>query len=268
MLNYLKLNAASISDQEGVSVEHIVVDGASTDGTVEWLKERKDITWVSEKDNGMYEAINKGLKLAKGDYIAYLNCDEQYLSGTFEFVKKYFESNPSIDVIFGNFLVINTDGYLVAYRKSHQPYKIFLLSSYLYVFTCTMFFRRKIIDEGIFFDISYKSVSDLDFVLKVIEKGFKVKHIQKYFSAFMHRNNNLMYSENSLNETKKYLSEKLGSLYYFSPFINIIRLILKLISGAYREKSPLKYEIFTVPNTDSRKEFIINNPNFRMRRNY
>ncbi len=267
MLDYLKRCHASIMDQ-GVNVEHIVIDGGSTDGTVEWLKEQKDLIFISEKDDGMYDAINKGLNLSKGENVAYLNCDEQYLPGTLKFVKKYFESNPIVDVIFGNFLVINSNGELIAYRKSHQPYKLLLLSSYLYVFTCTMFFKRKIIDEDIYFDTKYKSVSDLDFILKVMEKGFKVKHLQKYFSAFIHRNNNLMYSENSLKETKQYLNDKLGWLYYFYPFVNIIRLVLKFFSGAYREKSPLKYEIFTLGNTNSRKEFVIQNPNFRMRKSY
>ena len=63
MLDYLKLCCASVADQDGASFEHIVVDGASTDGTAEWLRQARNITSISEKDDGMYDAINKGLSV-------------------------------------------------------------------------------------------------------------------------------------------------------------------------------------------------------------
>ncbi len=102
MLSYLERCAQSIRDQQGAAFEHIIIDGASTDGTAEWLKKETTptTTGVSEKDNGMYDAINKGLKMAKGEIIAYLNCDEQYLPGTLEYVSRWFEENPDVDMIF------------------------------------------------------------------------------------------------------------------------------------------------------------------------
>ena len=121
MLPYLKCCAASIADQKGVCVDHIVIDANSIDGTQEWLAGQSKIRFISELDNGMYDAINKGLKYAKGDILAYLNCDEQYLPGTLAFVMEYFVSHPDVDVLFGDFLVVNSDGSLVSYRKAFQP---------------------------------------------------------------------------------------------------------------------------------------------------
>jgi glycosyltransferase involved in cell wall biosynthesis len=89
MLDYLKRCHASIADQEKVSFEHLVIDGASKDGTPEWLRENPDIVSLSEPDNGMYDAINKGFRLAKGRILAYLNCDEQYLPGTLKYVNAW-----------------------------------------------------------------------------------------------------------------------------------------------------------------------------------
>ena len=117
MLKYLKLCHASIADQMDGSLEHIVIDADSGDGTIEWLKQQKNILWISEKDKGMYDAINKGLKKARGEIVAYLNCDEQYLPGTLEFVKKYFDTHPDVDVLFGDFYVVNSDGTLESWRR-------------------------------------------------------------------------------------------------------------------------------------------------------
>ena len=77
MHSYLKLCARSVEDQQGPSTEHIVVDGGSRDGTVEWLREHPELNSVSEPDQGMYDAINKGLSMAKCALIGQLNCDEQ-----------------------------------------------------------------------------------------------------------------------------------------------------------------------------------------------
>ena len=68
MLSYLRRCCASVADQEGVAFEHIVVDGGSIDGTGDWLKENQHLRSVSEKDDGMYDAINKGLLMSQGIY--------------------------------------------------------------------------------------------------------------------------------------------------------------------------------------------------------
>ena len=70
MLPYLERCAASVNDQEMVETEHIVVDGASTDGTKQWLAQQPHVKHISEKDKGMYDAINKGLRMANGNMLA------------------------------------------------------------------------------------------------------------------------------------------------------------------------------------------------------
>jgi len=262
MLSYLKCCHASIIDQ-GIDVEHIVVDGGSTDRTVDWLKSQKDIIWISEKDNGMYDAINKGLKLARGEIIAYLNCDEQYLPGTLNFVKNYFEKNPTVDIIFGDFLIVDATGELICYRKAIQPRRIYILSDYLYVFTCTMFFRRKIVDYGIYFDNSLKDVGDSDFVLNVLKNGYRAKHIKKYFSIFTMTGNNKFLKENASSEAKKILK----NYKYLIPFkyiLRIARLTEKFVNGAYFQRFPLIYEIYVDNDLSKRKEFISSSGTFRL----
>ena len=105
---------ASIAAQEGVSVEHIVQDGG-TEGFGDFAKRMAE-QWpdrpsyrrimVSEKDEGMYDAINRGFKKAKGSICAYLNCDEQYLPGTLKRVAEAFRANPDVDLFFGDALLL------------------------------------------------------------------------------------------------------------------------------------------------------------------
>ena len=97
----------------------------------------------------------------KEKIIAYLNCDEQYLPGTVAAVDSYFESHPDVDILFGHALITNPDGMLICFRKAYQPRKHFIMASHLYTLSCTMFFRRKIVDQGIAFDTDYQSIGDI-----------------------------------------------------------------------------------------------------------
>src|SRR6185295_19675906 len=74
-----------------------------------------------EKDDGMYDAINRGLRRANGEICGYLNCDEQYLPGALREVDEYFQSHPQIDVLFGDAILINSDGVPLSYRRATLP---------------------------------------------------------------------------------------------------------------------------------------------------
>jgi glycosyltransferase involved in cell wall biosynthesis len=89
---WLKLCIASVADQQGVELEHIVQDSCSDDGTGDWLPNDPRVKAFIEKDAGMYDAVNRGYRRATGDILAYLNCDEQYLPGALAAVKSFFEA--------------------------------------------------------------------------------------------------------------------------------------------------------------------------------
>jgi len=254
MLKYLELCSASINDQSGVEFEHIVIDGGSSDGTVEWLKQQNNIKWISEKDKGMYDAINKGLILAKGDILAYLNCDEQYLPGTLSKVNEYFNKNGNVDILFGSFLVVDENGALLSYRKVYQPRYLYILSSYLYAFSCTMFFRRGIVDNNLLFNHELKYVADSDFVLRILKKGYKFGIINEYLSTFTYTGNNMSLGENARKEKGNLIKDAPNYIKYLKSLFNIARLIEKFFSGAYYHKGNIKYHIYTM-NSGRRSDF-------------
>ena len=102
---YIEQTIRSVADQPGVDnehiehIEHIVIDGGSNDGTIDILKKYPHLIWVSEKDNGQADALNKGLKLATGDIVGWVNSDDYYAAGIFASVARHFEDPMTMWVI-------------------------------------------------------------------------------------------------------------------------------------------------------------------------
>jgi len=263
MLPYLKLCHASVHDQQGVAVEHIIVDGGSTDGTVNWLDAVSgNCRWVSEKDNGMYDALNKGFSMAQGAILAHLNSDEQYLPGTLAWVAAFFLENPEIDFLVGDFLVVDPEGGFVCYRKSFKPLWPFIFSNYLYTFTCTLFYRKKVL-ENCRYDTCYKSIADADFVFQLLKAGYKGHHVRRYLTTFTVTQNNLSLNPLSQTENEKYNKtlplwfrvSKIGFKYVFQ--------LMRLIHGNFFEKDNLNYHIYRNFNDKERILTTVKKPGWR-----
>ena len=127
----------SLKSQTFKDFEHIVIDGGSTDGTLEIIKNEKHITkWISEKDQGIYDAINKGLKISKGTYINTINSGDYYYSSeSLNIIKKYFEKN-NVSFIFG----------AVLKKKIHykyEPNKMFWTFNFYPAHSSGFFFKKK-----------------------------------------------------------------------------------------------------------------------------
>ena len=265
MLSHLKRCCASVADQEGVTFEHIVIDAASKDGTPQWLENQNSIKSISEPDDGMYQAVNKGFKLAKGNILAYLNCDEQYLPGTLQAAKEFFDKHEDIDILFGDMLVVDNEGELIAYRKTFQPRWQYICASYLYVFTCTMFIRRNVIDEGNYFDENLKGIGDAEFVIRLLKKGYIANHIKKYLSVFTITGHNLCLN-NSAFKKEEATFRKMAPIWIKLSKVplNILRLLEKAFCGSYSQKVPFEYCIYGTQNLIKRRSYIINSATFRL----
>ena len=263
MINYLKNCHASIIDQEGVEIEYIVVDNNSTDGTKEWLSKQKNIKKIIEKDNGMYDALNKGINIASGDIIGHLNCDEQYLENTLKYISSFFINNPKVDIVHGNILTVNKNGELNAFKKGHKLREKYILSANLYAFTCATFYRKKIFQNGSNFNTNYKSIGDKEFMLCLIKDGYHFKHIKKYLSIFIITGENLS-QQTEINEKEK---DKLFKQFKFNKkyilFYRFLKYFEKLVYGCYKESFPITYSIYL--KGENRQLFVSNNASFRSR---
>lgn len=109
---YLEQTILSVLEQDFPNIEYIVIDGASTDGSVDIVKKYADrfAYWVSEKDRGQAEAINKGFTRATGDVIAWLNSDDYYMQGAVSAAVQIFEKNPEVVLVYGDMLAVDEHG--------------------------------------------------------------------------------------------------------------------------------------------------------------
>lgn len=244
MLPYLRRCAASVRDQGASQVEHLVMDGGSTDGTADWLAAQRDLRHVSEKDNGMYDAINKGFDRAHGDIAAYLNCDEQYLPGTLEFVEEYFSQHPAVDLLFGGALLIRPDGSLISYRKPYRPRPVYILTDHLYVLTCAMFLRRGIIEKGFRFDTSFRANGDTDFVVRLLHAGCRAAVTPRYLSAFTMTGGNLSAGQTAAKEARRLFDRAPVWAQKTRRLLILARRLEKFLSGAYYQRWPLEYAVY------------------------
>jgi glycosyltransferase involved in cell wall biosynthesis len=150
--------------------EHIVIDGASDDGTVELLEGREDphLTWVSEPDSGQTEAVNKGLQRARGELLAWLNADDSYVPDAVDRAIGHLEANPEVGAIFGGVNYVDESG--AVFRTLLPPR--FSWRRYLYlgtwVTTPTIIFRRRLLDRAGLLDEAWADAADYDFYLRLL----------------------------------------------------------------------------------------------------
>jgi len=259
-IDYLKKCILSVADQLPAQFEHIIIDGKSNDETIDFLSSVKYVKFVSRVDKSMYDAINTGLNMVSGDIIGFLNSDEQYLLGTLDFVEKFFAENENIDLLFGDALLVDPNGLLLAFRKAYRASRLYIMCSHLYFLTCTMFVRRKIIDAGFRFNSEMKSIADRDFVVSILKASYAAKHVNRYFSTFTITGNNLSNSIASKVDINNFPKHP---IYKFIKYpVNLVRLVEKFFSGAYFQHLPISYEIYTSNNLE-RKKFISYNASYR-----
>lgn len=160
----------SVLDQKYKEVEVIVVDGGSRDGTVEILKKYGDkIKWISEKDKGQTEAINKGMKMATGTIMAYLNSDDTYEPDALDKVAEYFDKNPKVMIVYGKGRHIDeNDKYINDYPTEKVNRNI--LRTKCPICQPTVFWRRELWEKIGDFDEKLNYAMDYQYWLRVVEK--------------------------------------------------------------------------------------------------
>lgn len=216
----------------GVEVEHIVIDGGSTDETLEILKAWDDslrqqspevlaryaFRWVSEPDKGQTDAINKGLHLATGDVVCWLNADEYYLPGALAKVVKAFEQNPIVDFIYGEPLYVNSQDKPLRVKRDHSFSGFVLLWYGCYIASCCSFWRRRVLDDGVYLDGSYKVIMDGEYWVRLMKLGYRFKFLPANLAAFTWHDSNVssVYNEKRIQEQEKikllYAPKIFGSL--------------------------------------------------------
>lgn len=138
---FIRETIESVLSQDYPAIEYIVVDGGSSDGTVNILQEYGDrIIWISELDEGQADAVNKGVRLAKGEFIGWLNSDDIYEPGALSTVIETFQKNPDISVVYGEAWHITNSGQIIA-RYPIEPFNYRRLAETCYICQPAAFIR-------------------------------------------------------------------------------------------------------------------------------
>lgn len=174
----------SVLNQTYEQIEYLVIDGKSTDGTVEIIEEYRNhlAVFISEKDAGIYDAMNKGLAKATGKYVIFMNSgDEFYKKDT---VKEVFASEPGADIYYGETEMIDQNLQSLGQRRHKTP-ENFTWQDFKYGMSVShqaIFIRRKLVGN---YDLQYQLSSDINWILSAAKKARKVVNVHQYVAKYL-----------------------------------------------------------------------------------
>jgi len=184
-VDFLERTLLSVLEQDYPNIEYIVIDGGSTDGSVDLIKkyERRLAYWVSEKDRGQAHAINKGLERATGDWVAWQNSDDTYYPGAFSQLAAVAQSNGSAQLIIGNMNLIDRDDQILRDLKYVRPTYPSLLSEGMILSNQSAFWQRKVHQELGLLSESLDCAFDYEWFLRLLAEGRQTAHVNTTWGA-------------------------------------------------------------------------------------
>jgi glycosyltransferase involved in cell wall biosynthesis len=256
---WLKLCIASVADQQGIELEHIVQDSCSDDGTQDWLPRDTRVKAFIEKDGGMYDAVNRGYRRATGDILAYLNCDEQYLPGALKTVRGFFEANPEVEAVLAHSLVVDGEGKYICHRHLMTPHPRHVWFRFP-ILTSSIFIRRKVIHErGIFFDTRWRDLGDFHWVLALMKNKVPMAVCDSLTSVFADTGENMNLKPNAVRE-------KAGTHAMIPAWVKMLKPVwvfqhrLRRLAAGHFNLKPASYEIYTLQSPNHRIRLDISKP--------
>ncbi|MGD0929531.1 MAG: glycosyltransferase family 2 protein [Candidatus Korobacteraceae bacterium] len=229
----------SVSRQQGVRVEHIVIDGASTDRTLEVVRRFGEVQWTSEPDRGQSDAINKGFHRATCDLVGWLNADDYYLPGGLEAIARAAQEHPEADVIYGDCVFVDSGGKIVRSKVEHDFDRSVLMYFGCYIPSTSTFFRRRIIDSSWLLDCDYRVCMDFEYFARLAHAGFIFHYVPQFIAAFRWHGSNVSLKQFARRaEERRLVQRRFGEGDYSESTLEVLayvhrakRVLRKTLSG-------------------------------------
>ncbi|WP_425058549.1 hypothetical protein SCACP_32080 [Sporomusa carbonis] len=217
--NTIEKTIESVIIQDYPNMEYIIIDGGSTDGTIDLIERYEQYIshWLSEKDNGISDAFNKGISKASGDLVGIINSDDWYAPEAIKHVVEAFKSNPEIGFVFGDLIISDTEGQPLYSQTGDPYYQRMIAFDMPSIPHPTVFVRKEIYERFGGFSTDYKTAMDYEFLLKLWKNGVAGLYLPVIL-AYMRLN-----GESDVNYTRGYhevmrISVHYGYNYYFAFF--------------------------------------------------
>lgn len=191
--NFIESCLKVVIDQNCPDVEHLIIDGGSTDRTVETIKNYAEkyshLRWISEPDQGQSDAMNKGIKMAKGEIISFLNVDDFYEPNVLNRVVEIFKDLPEFSFLVGNCHILGDNDKILNIQKPANLTLKDLLKGFMInpppVNPSAYFYHKSIHDKCGLYDVNEHYVMDNEFFLRAIQIA-KIKYIDETWGNFRH----------------------------------------------------------------------------------
>jgi glycosyltransferase involved in cell wall biosynthesis len=182
---YLEATIQSVLSQDYPRIEYMIVDGGSNDGTADIIKkyESKLTGWVSEKDKGQTDAINKGFARANGEILAWLNSDDTYEPGAVTAAVSYLRKHPEVGMVYGDCNFINESGQVIGKFGSAQTSYHLLRQGYSHIPQQTMFFRAELWKQAGPLDPSFYFAMDYDLWTRIAARS-EIRYVPQTWANF------------------------------------------------------------------------------------
>ena len=215
---YIRETMESIHNQSYKNFEHIVVDGLSKDNTLEIVNEFGSVHLISEKDKGQSDAINKGFKKSNGDIIAWQNGDDKYLPHTFERIINFFMRNPGIDIVYGDYQLIDSNSNWICDVSPIQWSDWLFKHGRFVPLQPTVFWRRRVLEKVGLLNENLHYCMDVDYFSRMLFHGFRFAKITAILGQFrVHQESKTQNSENERkvrDEHRRVLSNNFNYNYF------------------------------------------------------
>lgn len=188
--NNIRKVIESILNQDYLDYEYLIIDGKSNDKTIDIICDYQEkfsgkMQWISEKDKGLYDAMNKGIQMANGKYIAFINADDVLESGILNKIS-YFLQEDNPDILYGDSINIYKYQKLTTkkIKKANPNISVNSLRNGMGVVHQSIFTRTEYIKKMGGFDINFKIGADWDFLIRSVKSGARLKYIEEPVSTF------------------------------------------------------------------------------------